>query len=202
MDKTILKPPSLLLHSCCAPCSASVLEHLREQFFITVFFYNPNITERAEYEKRRDEQLRLLAIMNGSNGVIEGAYVSPGNAGILPAKHPISYLEGDHDSAAFEKMARGLENEPEGGLRCYHCYELRLGETARMAASGGFGCFTTTLSVSPKKKATKINEIGAAFPLYLPADFKKKDGFKRSMELSKAYELYRQNFCGCEYSRG
>lgn len=177
--------PSLLLHSCCAPCSSYVLEYLSQYFRITVFYYNPNIYPESEYEKRILEQQELIAKMD--------------------LKHPVSFLAGEYDREKFYEMARGMENLREGGARCMKCYELRLTETARRAAEGGFDYFTTTLSISPLKNAQKLNEIGVrvgqeAGAEYLVSDFKKKNGYKRSVELSGEYGLYRQDYCGCEFS--
>lgn len=178
--------PRLLLHSCCAPCSSYVLEYLSRYFMITVFYYNPNISPREEYEKRVTEQRRLLEA--------------------LPAKYPIDLKAGPYEPEKFYDMARGLEQEPEGGERCLGCYRLRMEEAARLAAEGGYDYFTTTLTISPLKKAEKLNEIGelleTIYPVkHLPSDFKKKDGYRRSVELSGKYGLYRQNYCGCIFSR-
>lgn len=177
--------PTLLLHSCCAPCSSYTLEYLSEYFRITVFYYNPNIYPEEEYHKRAQEQQQFIQR--------------------LPVKHPVSFLEGSYDTARFYQMARGLEQVPEGGERCFKCYELRLRESARLAAEGGFDYFTTTLSISPLKNAEKLNEIGECLAseykvAYLPSDFKKRNGYKRSVELSQAYGMYRQNYCGCVFS--
>lgn len=177
--------PRLLLHSCCAPCSSYVLEYLSEYFEITVFYYNPNIYPETEYDKRVEEQRRLTES--------------------LPSKHPISFLAGDYDMERFYDAARGHEQEREGGERCFRCYELRLREAAKAAKDGEFDYFTTTLSISPLKNAEKLNEIGGRMAeeygvSYLPSDFKKKNGYKRSTELSKEYHLYRQDYCGCIYS--
>ena len=179
------KTPTLLLHSCCAPCSSYVLEYLSQYFEITVFYYNPNIFPESEYTKRVLEQQRLIDD--------------------LPAKHKISFVAGHYDSERFYEMARGLEEVREGGVRCFGCYELRLRETAKLAKEAGFDYFTTTLSISPLKNAQKLNEIGMQLAAeygvsYLPSDFKKKNGYKRSIELSKDYGLYRQDYCGCEFS--
>lgn len=179
--------PTLLLHSCCAPCSSYVLKYLSEYFKITLLYFNPNISPREEYIKRVREQERLISE--------------------LPARNPVAFLEGRYEPSEFYEAVKGYENEPEGGERCFICYKLRLEETARYAAEGGFDYFTTTLSVSPLKNADKINEIGesvgARFGVrHLPSDFKKKEGYKQSVELSKEYGLYRQNFCGCVYSKG
>ncbi|MCI9064953.1 MAG: epoxyqueuosine reductase QueH [Lachnospiraceae bacterium] len=181
--------PSLFLHSCCAPCSSYVLEYLRQYFRITVFYYNPNITEDAEYRKRVEEQKRLIAAYNQK---AQG--------------YAIEVLEGDYEPDLFFQIAKGLEACPEGGERCFACYELRLLETAKRAQAGNYDYFTTTLSISPLKNAAKLNEIGEKLAAscgvaWLPSDFKKRDGYKRSIELSKEYELYRQDYCGCVYSR-
>ncbi len=181
--------PSLFLHSCCAPCSSYVLEYLRQYFRITVFYYNPNITEDAEYRKRVEEQKRLIAAYNQK---AQG--------------YSIEVLEGDYEPYRFFQIAKGLEACPEGGERCFACYELRLLETAKRARAGNYDYFTTTLSISPLKNAAKLNEIGEKLAAscgvaWLPSDFKKRDGYKRSIELSKEYELYRQDYCGCVYSR-
>lgn len=173
----------LLLHSCCAPCSSACLERLKDTFQITVLYYNPNIDEREEYEKRKAEQMRFLR--------------ETGWADILDC---------DHDKQAFEQMAKGLENEPERGKRCYLCYALRLEKTARLAKENGFSWFCTTLSLSPYKNAEWLNEIGEELGdryglNYLFSDFKKKGGYHRSIALSKEYALYRQDFCGCKYSK-
>lgn len=178
--------PSLLLHSCCAPCSSYVLEYLSQYFSITVFYYNPNIFPEQEYHKRVEEQKRLIEEMN--------------------LHHRVSFLEGRYDKEKFYEMARGLEKEPEGGARCFRCYELRLREAAGKARELGADYFTTTLSISPLKNAEKLAEIGEELAReyevsYLPSDFKKKDGYRRSVELSREYGLYRQNYCGCIYSR-
>lgn len=180
------KVPKLFLHSCCAPCSSYVLEYLSQYFEITVFYYNPNIYPPEEYRERAEEQKRLIEH--------------------FPAKYPISYVEGAYDTGRFYDMARGMEKLPEGGERCFACYELRMREAAFFAKEGGYDYFTTTLSISPLKNAQKINEIGEALEKelgvrHLPSDFKKKNGYKRSTELSREYELYRQNYCGCVFSK-
>lgn len=177
--------PRLLLHSCCAPCSSYVLEYLSRYFEITVFYYNPNIFPESEYTKRILEQQTLISEME--------------------TEHPVAFLAGCYDKEKFYEMARGLEHVKEGGERCMRCYELRLRESARMAREGGFDYFTTTLSISPMKNAAKLNEIGERLGeeygvKYLLSDFKKKNGYKRSTELSKEYGLYRQDYCGCEFS--
>ncbi len=178
--------PTLLLHSCCAPCSSYVLEYLSRYFEITVFYYNPNIYPETEYRERAREQERLIHEMR--------------------TKNPVHFLEGTYDTPAFYAMAKGHEKDPEGGERCFRCYELRLREGAAAAKQGGFDYFTTTLSISPLKNAQKLNEIGIylgeeyGVP-YLQSDFKKKNGYKRSTELSARYGLYRQNYCGCVFSQ-
>ncbi len=191
LDKTLEKltkeerVPKLLLHSCCAPCSSYVLEYLSQYFEITVFYYNPNIYPESEYTKRIWEQEEPIDE--------------------LPAKHPISFMAGPYDKERFYEMASGLEHVKEGGARCMKCYELRLREAAKIAKNAGFDYFTTTLSISPLKKAERLNEIGQRLGEeyeveYLLSDFKKKNGYKRSIELSKIYGLYRQDYCGCEFS--
>ena len=179
------KVPKLLLHSCCAPCSSYVLEYLSNHFEITVFYYNPNIFPENEYTKRILEQQTLISDMK--------------------VKHPISFLAGNYDRERFFQIAEGLEYLREGGERCFKCYELRLEEAAKIARDAGFDYFTTTLSISPLKNADKLNEIGTRLAdkygvQYLQSDFKKKNGYKRSIELSNEYGLYRQDYCGCEYS--
>lgn len=178
--------PTLLLHSCCAPCSSYCLEYLSKYFSITVLYYNPNISPESEYFKRVSEQIRFI--------------------NSLPAVNKISYIEGAYNPELFYESVHGYENEPEGGERCSICYELRLREAARTAKEHGFDYFTTTLSISPLKDSERLNNIGAYLAKeynvqYLFSDFKKKDGYKRSIELSKEYNLYRQNFCGCIYSK-
>lgn len=185
----ITTPPRLLLHSCCAPCSSYVLEYLRQYFEITVLYYNPNISMETEYQKRVEEQKRLIA-----------AYNQQDDSGL-----PISVIEGDYEPEAFFGIAKGLEQCPEGGERCFACYELRLRKTAELAKELRQDYFATTLTVSPLKNAAKLNEIGGQLAEeyqipWLPSDFKKKNGYKRSIELSAEYELYRQNYCGCVYS--
>ncbi len=184
----------LFLHSCCAPCSSYVLEYLRDFFRITVFYYNPNITEREEYQKRVIEQKRLIAEMN------KAAMQSVGDS------FPIQVIEGDYSRDTFFDAVRGLEKCKEGGERCFICYELRLLETAKRAALQQADYFTTTLTISPLKNARKLNEIGERLSreygiLFLPSDFKKKGGYQRSIVLSKQYDLYRQDYCGCVYSK-
>lgn len=177
--------PRLLLHACCAPCSSHCLEEVARDFDVTIFFYNPNIAPEEEFRFREGELARFLD---------EAGY------------RGISIDVPPYDPAPFYELARGLEHVPEGGARCYKCYELRLRETAKAARAGGFDWFTTTLSISPYKNAAWLNEIGiregeAAGVPYLCSDFKKKNGYRRSIELSKEYHLYRQDYCGCEFSR-
>ena len=181
--------PTLFLHSCCAPCSSYVLEYLCGWFRITVFYYNPNISEDGEYRHRVEEQKRLIEIYNR-----EGR------------GYPISIEEGDYEPGLFFEVAAGLEDCPEGGERCFKCYDLRLRETAKRAKAGEYDFFGTTLTISPLKNAQKLNEIGGALAeeykvAWLSSDFKKKDGYKRSVELSAEYGLYRQDYCGCAFSK-
>ena len=181
--KDLPKGTRLLLHSCCAPCSSACLERLHDFFSVCVFYYNPNIDEREEYEKRKAEQIRLLS----ETGWVE-------------------FVDCDHDAKAFVEMAKGLENEPERGARCYRCYALRMEKTAQKAKELGIAYFATTLTLSPLKNVEWLNqigeEVGGRYGLtYLYSDFKKQGGYLRSIELSKEYGLYRQDFCGCKYSR-
>lgn len=181
--------PTLLLHSCCAPCSSYCMEYLREYFRITVFYYNPNITEKEEYEKRIKEEIRLMKAYNRQEKL-----------------RKIEIIEGEYEPSCFWEMAKGLENCAEGGERCFRCYTLRLQKTAELARRNGFDYFTTTLTISPLKNAGKLNEIGERLSKeygvsWLPSDFKKRDGYKRSIELSKEYDLYRQDYCGCVFSK-
>lgn len=179
------KVPKLLLHSCCAPCSSYCLEYLSDYFEITVFYYNPNIYPDEEYFHRAREQQAFIER--------------------FPAKHPISFVEGDFDKERFFQSVKGLENEPERGARCNVCFELRLGEAASMARQMNMDYFTTTLSISPMKDAALLNDIGSKMEekygvKYLHSDFKKKNGYKRSCELSQEYGMYRQDYCGCVFS--
>lgn len=177
--------PALLLHSCCAPCSSYVLEALSRDFSITVFYYNPNIYPEEEYWKRVEEQKEFIRR--------------------LPAVHPISFMEGVYDKENFYQAVKGLEYIPEGGERCFACFRLRLGEAVKRAKEGNFDYVTTTLTISPMKNAGKLNQIGEELckkegVCWLPSDFKKKNGYKRSTELSREYGMYRQDYCGCVFS--
>lgn len=178
--------PSLFLHVCCAPCSSYVLEYLSEHFRITVFYYNPNISPEGEYLKRKAELNRLI--------------------GEMPFKNPVSVVDCDYDSNVFFENVKGLEQCPEGGERCFVCYDLRLRKTAAKAKELDFDYFASTLSISPLKNAAKLNEIGQKLSTeygveWLPNDFKKREGYKRSIELSREYNLYRQDYCGCVFSK-
>lgn len=178
--------PRLLLHACCAPCSSAVLEYLSQYFAITLLYYNPNIAPLEEYQKREAELRRLVSQMKFT--------------------HPVELLPCQYDGQAFVQAARGLEGEPEGGKRCEACFRLRLRYAAQEAARLRFDYYTTTLSISPMKNAPLLNqlgeEIGREFGVaHLPSDFKKKDGYKRSVQLSKEYGLYRQDYCGCAFSK-
>ncbi len=197
--------PTLLLHSCCAPCSSYTLEYLSQYFRITVLYFNPNIMRKAEYDKRVAEQQRLIETLNQNLNPNPTPNVTP-NSNHAHTPPPIAFLSGRYDPRKFVEAVRGMEEEPEGGKRCWVCYSLRLEEAARIARDGNFDFFCTTLSISPLKHADWLNEIGEKLSgkygiKWLPSDFKKKGGYKRSIELSKEYDLYRQNFCGCEYSR-
>ena len=189
MEEQILSlngTPSLLLHSCCGPCSSYVLEVLTQHFNVTLLYYNPNIYPESEYYKRYDEQKKIIEKM--------------------PFIHPVKIMECSYDENEFLSAAKGYENEREGGSRCEKCFILRMKKTAQLAAENGFDFFTTTLSVSPHKNAPLLNKIGEELSReysvkFLYADFKKKEGYKRSIELSKKYELYRQDYCGCRFSK-
>ena len=180
------KVPKLLLHSCCAPCSSYCIACLAEYFYVTVFYYNPNIYPPEEYHMRAKEQQRFIRE--------------------FPVHYPVQFVEGIYDTDKFYAMAKGMEDIPEGGERCFACYELRLREAAEYAKAHDFDFFTTTLSISPLKNAAKLNEIGKKLEeeysvQYLYSDFKKKDGYKKSTEISKEYHMYRQYYCGCVYSK-
>lgn len=183
---SINKTPSLLLHSCCAPCSSYVLEYLSQIFKITILYYNPNIYPKAEYQRRLEEQKNFI--------------------NVFPVKNKVNFIENEYNEAEFLEAIRGNEKDKEGGIRCFICYELRLRKTAQIAKDNGFEYFTTTLSISPHKNSQKLNEIGKELSeefkvKYLYSDFKKKEGFKRSLVLSDKYNLYRQDYCGCRFSK-
>ena len=191
LDKLIIKfteegqVPSLLLHSCCAPCSSYCIEYLSQFFYVTVFYYNPNIYPDEEYYHRVKEQQRFIKE--------------------FPTKYPVKFIEGDYDKSSFYEIAKGLEKEPEKGKRCHRCYDLRLRRTAAVAKEKGFDFFSTTLTISPMKDSQVLNEIGASIGKelgvdWLYSDFKKKEGYKRSTEISREYDMYRQDYCGCVYS--
>lgn len=191
--------PRLFLHSCCAPCSSYVLEYLSRYFEITVFYYNPNISPEEEYRKRVEEQKRFIKELS-----VKFEAETEDNGAMR--RWPITFLEGKYEPEAFFQMAKGLETVPEGGERCFRCYELRLREAAGLAKEGDYDFFCTTLSISPLKNAGKLMEIGERLSeeygvAYLTSDFKKKNGYKRSTELSREFGLYRQNYCGCVFSK-
>lgn len=180
------KTPTLLLHSCCAPCSSYVLEYLSKYFKISIFFYNPNIYPLEEYSRRVTEQKGLITA--------------------LKVKNQINFIEGRYDTESFYNLSKGLEEEREGGQRCFKCYELRLKEAAVIAKEQDYDYFTTTLSISPHKNSQILNQIGKKLSeeydvKYLYSDFKKKEGYKRSIELSSQFNLYRQDYCGCIFSK-
>ena len=181
------RKPRLLIHSCCAPCTSYVLEYLSEYFDITLLFYNPNISPKAEFEYRVSELKRLVLEM--------------------PIDKDLNILIPEYNDREFYDVVKGLEDIPEGGERCFKCYEIRLKRAAKYAKENGFEYFTTTLSISPYKNAEKLNEIGERLTgesvgvKWLPSDFKKKNGYKRSLELSRIYNLYRQDYCGCVFSK-
>lgn len=181
-----LKVPKLLIHSCCAPCSSYVLEYLSKYFEITVYYYNPNIYPEEEYARRVKEQKELIESMSLKNSVL--------------------FVAGKYEPKKYYELIKGHEEDIEGGDRCFICYRMRLEEAARAAKEGGYEFFTTTLSISPHKNASKLNDIGEELAssygvLYLPSDFKKRNGYKRSIELSNEYGLYRQDYCGCIFSK-
>lgn len=178
--------PTLLLHSCCAPCSSYCIEYLAQYFRITLLYYNPNISPAEEFAKRAAELERLVREM--------------------PLENPVEIVIDRYDPAEFLNAVKGLENIPEGGERCFKCYRLRLERAAQYAAEGGFDYFCSTLSISPRKNCAKLNDIGEELSgiysvKHLPNDFKKRNGFKRSVELSEQYGLYRQDYCGCAFSK-
>ena len=178
--------PRLVLHSCCAPCSSYVIEYLSNYFYITILYYNPNISPVEEYLKRKEEQIKLINSMD--------------------VKYRVDIIDCDYDNDVYECAIKGLENEPERGSRCSICFKLRLEKTAKVACDDNYDYFATTLTLSPYKNAKLINEIGEELGCkynvkYLGSDFKKREGYKRSIELSKIYNLYRQDYCGCKYSK-
>ena len=180
------KTPTLLLHACCAPCSSYCLEYLSQYFNIIVYYFNPNISVKEEYEYRLNEEKRLISLMEFKNNV--------------------KIIEGAYDSKVFFDAVKGLEKEPEGGKRCIECFKLRLEASAKTAREIGADYFATTLTISPLKNADALNEIGAQFGdkygvNWLYSDFKKREGYKRSIQLSREYDLYRQDYCGCIFSR-
>lgn len=180
------KVPTLLLHTCCAPCSSTVISILANYFLVTVYYYNPNIEPITEYLKRKEEQKRFIKE--------------------FPTKYPVKIIDCDYDGESFKKMSKGLENVKEGGIRCYNCYKLRLLKTALKAKEDGYDYFASSLSVSPYKNSAWLNEIGMELEnlyhvKYLVNDFKKEQGYLKSIEYSKEFNLYRQNYCGCIYSK-
>ncbi len=184
--KTEGKTPSVLLHSCCAPCSSHVIDTLTKYFDITILYYNPNIEPYEEYLKRKEEEIRFV--------------------GEYPSKNKLTIMDCDHENDKYHEIIKGLEQEREGGARCIKCYHLRLDKTAQLASENNFDYFATTLTVSPLKNSEKLNKIGEHLSevyniKYLYSDFKKKEGYKHSIELSKEYDLYRQDYCGCIYSK-
>ena len=227
MGDESIRGKKLCLHSCCAPCSSYCLLYLSSFFEITVFYYNPNISVQSEYAKRAAEQQRLILMLNRYAEAAEtGSGITPEEqkeiAALMEAKHPelsgwvekrlsekrykISYHEGEYKASDFYEIAAGLENEPERGSRCMACYRLRLGRTAAFAAEGAYDFFASTLTLSPLKDAAAVNRIGAELSeqykvAYLPSDFKKKNGYLLSIMLSELFGLYRQDYCGCVYSR-
>ena len=179
-------PKTILLHSCCAPCSSHVISFLTNYFNITILYYNPNISPESEYLKRKDEQIRLIKNLN--------------------TKNKLDYLDCDYDNNLYESKILGLETCPEGGNRCHICFNLRLSKTAQLAKELNYDYFCSTLTVSPHKNSQIINEIGLKIEKeynikWLPSDFKKNEGYKNSIALSKKYNLYRQDYCGCIYSK-
>lgn len=231
------KRPTLLLHSCCAPCSSYCMEYLRDYFDITVFYYNPNISSDSEYRKRVKEEIRLIEAYNKQVDIFKKIFCdknSPvctfdisseygcesdvsartikfsGGMSVSDKTAKIKIIEGDYEPQLFFDIAKGYERCPEGGERCFRCFELRLKKSFEVAINNNMDYVTTTLTISPLKNATKINEIGFALaqknsgveePKWLPSDFKKRNGYKRSIELSHEFDLYRQNFCGCAFSK-
>ena len=177
--------PKLLLHSCCGPCSSYVINYLKDYFDITILYYNPNIEPKEEYEKRKKEQLRLISEIKLNN---------------------VDFYDMDYDNETYKELVEEYTQDKEGGIRCHKCYELRLNKTADIAKNNGYEYFGTTLTVSPYKNAQVLNELGEKLGeiynlRWLYSDFKKKEGYKKSIEISQKYNLYRQNYCGCLYSK-
>lgn len=193
LDKTCqteIRKNRLLLHSCCGPCSTACIERVLDDYKVSIFFYNPCITDKEEYEKRKDAQIKFLNAFNEN----------------LPEEDKVEFIEGEYLPEEFFEVAAEYADEPEGGLRCTECFKLRLDRTARAALRMGYDIFGTTLTVSPHKNYNLISaigcEIGSKYNVeFLDMDFKKKAGFQRSIQMSKEYELYRQNYCGCEFSK-
>ncbi|MBR1376275.1 MAG: epoxyqueuosine reductase QueH [Bacilli bacterium] len=184
--KNLDEPKKLLLHSCCAPCSSYVIEYLSNYFYITVLYYNPNIEPIEEYEKRKAEEVRFIKEFK--------------------TKYPVNMIDSDYDNSKYHEVIKGLEMEPEGGARCSKCFVLRMEKAAQVAKDNDYDYFGTTLTVSPYKNSQILNNIGKSLEekynvKYLYSDFKKREGYKRSIELSKIYNLYRQHYCGCLYSK-
>ena len=196
-------PKKVFLHSCCAPCSSYCMEYLRQYFDVTVFYYNPNIMNEEEYYKRVQEQRRLI---DAYNRMEEISAINEAEGHIVQNLRKIAFVEGNYDVNRYLDTIKGLEDCQEGGSRCSRCFELRLKETARVAKEMGMDYFTTTLTISPLKNAQLINQIGNRIGgemgiAFLPSDFKKNNGYLRSIELSKEYDLYRQDYCGCDFSK-
>ena len=193
LDNTVqaeIRKNRLLLHSCCGPCSTACIERVLADYKVSIFFYNPCITDKEEYEKRKDAQIKFLNAFNEN----------------LPEEDKVEFIEGEYLPEEFFEVAAEYADEPEGGLRCTECFKLRLDRTARAALKMGYDIFGTTLTVSPHKNYNLISaigcEIGSKYNIeFLDIDFKKKAGFQRSIQMSKEYELYRQNYCGCEFSK-
>ena len=200
---SLAEPKKVFLHSCCAPCSSYCMEYLRQYFDVTVFYYNPNIMNEEEYYKRVQEQQRLI---DAYNRMEEISAINEEKGHIVQNLRKIAYVEGNYDVNRYLDTIKGLEFCPEGGSRCVRCFELRLKETARVAKEMEMDYFTTTLTISPLKNAELINQIGNRIGkemgiAFLPSDFKKNNGYLRSIELSKEYDLYRQDYCGCDFSK-
>ena len=200
---SLAEPKKVFLHSCCAPCSSYCMEYLRQYFDVTVFYYNPNIMNEEEYYKRVQEQQRLI---DAYNRMEEISAINEEKGHIVQNLRKIAFVEGSYDVNRYLDTIKGLEFCPEGGSRCVRCFELRLKETARVAKEMEMDYFTTTLTISPLKNAELINQIGNRIGkemgvAFLPSDFKKNNGYLRSIELSKEYDLYRQDYCGCDFSK-